>query len=279
MQKFKRVAIIGVGLMGGSIGLAIRKNRLAKEVVGVCRTPHSVRLARKIGAIDWGTTNSLQAVQGSDLVILATPIRLIPILVKHLARHLEPGSILMDVASTKGALVKEIEKFIPKDVIFIGSHPMAGRERRGVTNASATLFQGNLCFITRRPHTPLVSLRSMITFWKALGSRVKVVGIEEHDRLVASLSHLPHVVTALLVLNADKIEFAGTGFKDITRVVSSDPSLWQDILLSNQKEILKSMDRFRKRLDGMIALLRKKKVEAILSQLQKAKRLRDRLIR
>ncbi len=278
MKKFNRVAIIGVGLIGGSLGLAIRRKRLAREVVGVCKTPRSVRVAKKRGAIDWGTTDPVRAVQGSDFVIFATPIRTIPSLLRRLTAHLEPRSLVTDVASTKGALIMEIEKSLPKQVTFVGSHPMAGRETRGIDHAVPTLFERNVCFVIRRPRHSQASLQRVCTFWKRIGCRVKVVSAKEHDRLVASLSHLPHIIAALLVLNAERIELAGTGFKDLTRVASSDPLLWQDILFSNQREILRSLRHFRKKVDTLATLLEAKKVNAVLNQLKKAKRLRDRLV-
>jgi len=275
LKKFNRVAIIGVGLIGGSIGLAIRKKRLAREVVGVCRTSRSLRAARRKGAFDWGTTDLSRAVRGADLVILAAPIRNIPPLAQRLSRVLEAGTIVTDVASTKGLLVKAIEQALPKGIAFVGSHPMAGRETSGVGSAEAHLFQGKVCFVTRHRRTAPGPLRRVCALWRKIGSSVKVVGVEEHDRLVASLSHLPHVVAALVVLNAKRIELAGTGFKDMTRIASSDPFAWRDILLSNQKEILKSLGHFQKRVGATAALLRRKKGEQILSQLQKARRLRQ----
>ncbi|MFH1857673.1 MAG: prephenate dehydrogenase [Candidatus Omnitrophota bacterium] len=279
MKRFRRIAIIGTGLIGGSIGLAVRKKRLAREVVGVCRTVKSVRTAKKIGAVDWGTTHLLRALPGADLVILAAPIRQIPNLMRQLAPHLRGGVLVTDVSSAKGTVVPQIEARLRQGVFFVGSHPMAGREMRGPAFAIPTLFQGKLCFVIRRSDTSEAAFRRIRAFWKALGCRrVEPVTVEQHDRLVASFSHLPHLVAALLVLNAEKIELAGTGFRDMTRIVSSDPSLWQDILFANRKEILNSLSRFRKKLDRMASLLKQKKAGAILRQLQTARRLRDQLL-
>jgi len=278
-RKFNRITIIGVGLIGGSLGLAIRKKHLAKEVVGVCRSSRSVALAKRMGAIDWGTTLPLRAIQGADLVILATPIRVMPHLVRKIARRLSPGCLVTDVASTKGSLVSEIEAFLPPQVAFVGSHPMAGRETRGVSHAVPTLFEGSICFVTRTRRTSPSSLRTLREFWGRIGCRVKVVRLKAHDRIVSSLSHLPHVLAALLVLNTEGIEWAGTGFKDMTRIASSDPWLWRDILLSNQREILRSFRQFQKRFDQITRHLEKKDAEAILGLFEKAKSLRDRLVR
>lgn len=279
MKKFNRVAIIGVGLIGGSVGLAVRKHRLAREVVGVCRTSRSVRLAKRRKAVDWGTTSVAHAVQGADLVILATPIRVIPKLVRRIKPFLKPGALVTDVASTKEKVLREIARSVPKGVSFIGSHPMAGRETKGVASAIPTLFRGQVCFVIREPRSSPSSLRKVSDFWKRLGCRVQLLSAKEHDRLVSSLSHLPHLVAALLVLNAENVESAGTGFKDMTRIVSSDPSLWRDILLSNRREILRSLGRFQKRLDQTTSFLEKEKWQPLMDALQRAKRLRDRLNR
>ena len=275
---FRRIAILGTGLIGASIGLAVREKRLAKEVVGVCRTERSVAVAKKIGAIDWGTTSPLRAVAGADLVILAAPIHAIPFLVRQMARHLDPDCLVTDVASVKGKLVSQIEALLPATISYIGSHPMAGRERTGPAAAVATLFEDRPCFVTPTSRTSSRAFKTICHFWRKLGARVKIIEPREHDHLVASLSHLPHLLAALLVLQAEGLSEAGTGFVDVTRIASSDPELWQDILLSNRSEVLKSLRRFRTELDRIASLLQKKNAKALFNRLQKAKRLRDQYI-
>ncbi len=279
MKKFNRVAIIGVGLIGGSLGLAIRKNRLAKEIVGVCRTARSLRQAKRRGAIHRGTTRVKEAVKGADFVILAAPISDMVRLASQMNRFLSPGTLLTDVASTKRKVVREIEKRLPKSAAFVGSHPMAGRELTGVRHARSDLFEKHVCLVTRHPRTPRKALQKICSFWRRLGCRVVVVSPERHDRLVASFSHLPHLIAALLVLHAEKLPLAGTGFRDMTRIVSSDPLLWRDIFATNQGEISASLNRFRKRLDRAARDLQKENTGAALRLFRKAKVLRDRSFR
>ena len=278
MRKFNRVAIIGVGLIGGSIGLAVRRHRLAKEVVGVCRTAHSLKLAKKRGAIDSGTTRLSQAVRGSDLVILATPVSVMHPLVRQMTPHLSPGCLVTDVASTKHEIIRNLETIFPPDIFFVGSHPLAGREKAGVAYAAADLFQNAPCFVVPTRRSDPRSIRRISLFWKALGGNVICVRAKQHDAMVSKVSHLPHIAAALLVLEGGGTPWVGSGFLDATRIASSDPSLWRDILLSNRLQILKALRRFRRRLDGMAALLEKRDGGAILRQIQKAKQLRDRRI-
>ena len=275
MKKFNRVAIIGVGLIGGSIGLAVRKHHLAKEVVGVCRTSRSIRLAKKIGAIDWGTVRLSEALRGADLVILATPISAMHPLARQIALHLKPGSLVIDVASTKQKVIRDLEEIFPPGILFVGSHPLAGREKTSASFATADLFRKAPCFVVPTRRSDPKSIQTICLFWKALGGKVIRVKAEQHDEIVSKVSHLPHIAAALLVLEAGRTPWVGNGFLDMTRIASSEASLWRDILFSNRLQMLKTLRRFRRRLDGMVILLEKKDRQAVLRRLQKAKRLRE----
>ena len=275
MKKFNRVAIIGVGLIGGSVGLAVRKRHLAKEVVGVCRTLRSAKLSKKIGAINRGTIHLPEAVRGADLVILATPISVMHALARQMAPYLKAGCLVTDVASTKQEIIRDLEEIFPAGVHFIGSHPLAGREKTGVAYAAADLFQRAPCFVVPTRRSDPKSTQKICSFWKALGGKVILVRAEQHDHIVSKVSHLPHMAAALLVLETGRTPWVGNGFLDMTRIASSEASLWRDILLSNRRQILKTVRNFRKRVDGMVRLLEKKNGPAILRELQKAKRLRE----
>lgn len=276
MKKFHRVAIIGTGLIGGSIGLALRKKRLAREVVGVSRTRRSLRIAKKRGAIDWGTTNPVQAIRNADLVILATPISRIHPIARQIAPHLKPGCLVTDVASTKQAVIRELEQIFPPSIRFVGSHPLAGREKSGVGHAAADLFRNAPCFVVPTRRSTPQSVQTVARFWKVLGAEVILIGAKRHDAIVSKISHLPHVVASLLVLTADKTPHVGTGFIDTTRIASSDTSLWRDILLSNRKEVAKDLRQFGERLKRLQTFIEKGKGTQILRTFQQAKRLRDR---
>lgn len=278
MKKFNRVAIIGVGLIGGSLGLAIRKNHLAKEVVGVCRTPGSIRLAKRVGAIHRGTVRAVDAVKGADFVILATPISRIHPIARQIAHHLKPGCLVTEVASIKEKVIRDLEEILPKSVSFVGSHPLAGGEKSGVAHAAATLFEKAPSFVVPTRRSAPSAVRKVSLFWRALGADVILLSAKRHDEVVARMSHLPHVVASLLVLSAKEVPWVGRGFLDTTRIASSDPSLWRDILLSNRKDILKSLNLFEKRFKHLRRLIEKGYGTEILNTFKQAKRLRDRLI-
>jgi prephenate dehydrogenase len=278
MVKFNKIAIIGVGLIGGSIGMAARKKGIAKEIVGVCRHQQSLRRARNAGAIDQGTLNYKMALQNADLVILATPVKQIIKLGTRSIPYLRPGCILTDVGSTKQEIVSQLEKGLPKNLYFVGAHPLAGSEKRGVGYARADLFNKAFCLLTKTDRTNPAALKKLTQFWQALGCRVKVLTPGQHDRIVATISHLPHLVAVELVNVADKgWEFAGTGFSDTTRIASSESEIWTDIFLTNIKYTLKALDAYLKRLQLIRRLIADKNQTKLDAEFKKAKTIRDAL--
>lgn len=279
-MRFKEIAIVGVGLIGGSLGLAIKKRKLARSIVGIGRKRSSIRAAMRCGAIDAGTRDLKSAVSDADLVIIATPVCSIPRIAKKIVGHLKDGAILTDVGSTKGHIVKEIERTLPEGVSFVGSHPLAGSEKRGVNFAGANLFNGSTVIMTKTKKTKASSLKALSQFWKSLGvARVEIKSPEEHDRIVAEISHLPHLVAAALInsVSAKSLKFASSGFKDVTRIAASDPELWQDICVTNKKEILESLVKFERSLFRLKAFVRKASEKNLHSEFAKSKRIRERL--
>ena len=255
---FKKVAIVGVGLIGGSLGLAIKKHGLAKEVFGICRRSSSLKKALKKKVIDKGFL-SLRQIKDADLVILAAPVDTILRLLPQIAKHLKYNSIVMDVSSTKELVEKAAIKFLPHNVSFVGSHPLAGSERRGVEFSKLALFNGTVCILTKNNKTNPATLRTMTNFWLKLGSKVKIMSAKEHDFILSFTSHLPHVVAFSLALTPRKAQLPYTagGFKDTTRIASSDSEIWSDIFLSNRKNILLSMKVFKARLAKLQSLIAK----------------------
>jgi len=251
---------------------------LAREVVGVSRTTRSLRIARKMEAIDRGTTNPMEAVRNADLVVLATPISRIHPIARQIAPHLKPGCLVTDVASTKQQVIRDLEQLLPRNAFFVGSHPLAGREKSGVANAAADLFEDACCFVVATKRSNLKSIQTICRFWKALGAKVSLVSASEHDAIVSKVSHLPHIAASLLVLSADRLPWVGSGFMDTTRIASSDPAMWRDVLLSNRREILKSLLAFEGRLKRVRRLLEKGSESGILKHFKLAKRRRDRLL-
>ena len=246
MAVFNRVTIVGLGLIGGSLGMALRRRRLATTVVGYSRKPATLRAAKRRGAIDIGTTNLRAAVRDAELVIVATPVDAVVPLARQAARYCHRGAILTDVGSTKSRIVRSLERSLPRHVSFVGGHPLAGSEQRGIDAASKELFRGSICILTKTPRTNVQSLRAVQRLWKPLVGRVVVMSPARHDRLLAATSHLPHLVAYSVVgaTSRDGLAVAAPSFLDVTRIAKSDPDLWDDIFLSNRTELLAAMSRF-----------------------------------
>ncbi len=282
--RFKKIAIVGMGLIGGSVGMAIRKNRLG-EVIGVARRKESIREAVKIGAVDKGTTDIAEGVRNSDLVIIAVPVGAISKIVKTAIPHLKSGCIITDVGSTKQKIVMAMEKLLPQNIYFVGSHPLAGSEKSGIEAASSTLFKNAACILTPCRRSSPRSINSIKNFWKALGMKVMIMNPEEHDSLLALTSHLPHLAAAGLVnligdfKKKDKriLSLIASGFRDTTRIAASSPILWEDICMSNKGKIVSSLKMYRGLLLRIEKSIRAGDSTSLMKFLKKGKKLRDEL--
>lgn len=277
MRLFNKVAIIGVGLIGGSIGLELKKKRLAAKVIGVCRHRNSLVLAKKRKAIDLGFLEAEKAVRDADLVILATPISKIISIAEEIAPLLKKGAIVTDVGSTKELIAESLQRIFSQKIFFVGAHPLAGLEKRGVKEAKAGLFEDAVCVVTATRKTQNLALNKICRLWKLLGARVIIMEPRRHDRILANVSHLPHMIASALISNLNKkeINFGAGGLRDTTRIASSDPSIWQDIFITNRKEILAAADRFKKQFDKFVIGIRNSHANLLFSLLKEAKRKRD----
>lgn len=257
MVPFKHVTIVGLGLIGGSLGMALRRKHLARTVVGVSRTARTLRLATRRGAIDVGMTDPVRAARGADLVILATPVDVIVPLALRLARVMRDGAVLSDVGSTKGEIVRTLQRRLPAHVAFVGAHPLAGSERRGIDAARPELFQNSLCLLTPTTQTRPAAVRAVTRLWAPLVCRVLLMSPERHDRLVAAMSHLPHAVAIALTSSAppEGLAVAPRSFLEMTRIAGSDPDLWDDIFLSNRTAVLNAMTAFEREWRALRAAL------------------------
>lgn len=277
---FRKVAIVGPGLIGGSIGIGLRERDLAEEVIGIGRRQSSLDKAIKAGAIDDATTDVAEGCANADLVILATPIGTFETLARELAQCMKGGAILSEVGSTKQDVIKTISRELAerKDITFIPTHPMAGSEKRGPEHATSTLFENSTCIFTPLPDTPPQHIQNLKSMWQKLGARVHTLSPEVHDELIARVSHLPHIsATALMDCVAEEdIRYAGTGFEDTTRIASGDPTIWCDICKSNAPEIISSIDRFISSLSNARELLSKGRFADLEEWLKEAKQKRDR---
>jgi prephenate dehydrogenase len=252
-----RLSILGVGLLGGSIGLAVKAAGMACRVVGYGHRRETVERALEVGAIDESASSSKAAVAGADLVILCTPVGLFDRIMAEIASEVGEQTVVTDVGSTKRSVVALAERLLPHPAQFVASHPMAGSEKRGVEFARADLFQGARCILTPTDRTNPAAVETVASFWQALGMTTTQMSPEEHDRLVCDVSHLPHAVAAALVaMQQDAaLPLAGKGFLDATRIAGGDGSLWRDILQDNRDNLADSVRRLRDQLDVVLKLL------------------------
>jgi prephenate dehydrogenase len=277
------ILIIGVGLIGGSLGKAIKKNHLADHVWGVSRKQAHLTLAKKSGVIDAGSTRLEEWVSKADLIVLAAPVSQILPLAKKVARLKSPHAVVTDVSSVKGALVATCDDLFHG--MFVGGHPMAGSDQSGVAFANPALFKGAVCILTPTKKTDKKAEQKVAALWRAVGARVALMSPEQHDTVTAHISHLPHLLSAALVqsLNCGKnkpeefLAFAGGGFRDMSRIAGSDPELWAEILLANRTEIKKALGQTLTLLQQWKNFLETKNEKKILKALSQAQSIRRKL--
>lgn len=269
MKQFEKVAVVGVGLIGGSLSLAIKEKKLAGQVVGVSRHKRTILLAKRRGAIDSGACD-INIIKGADLVILAAPVAVILKLAKAVCGIVSRECIVTDVGSTKEEIVFSLEKMFPN---YVGSHPLAGSEKQGVLNANAELFKNSICVLTPTKKTNTAALRKIKLFWEKLGSKIFYLKPDIHDQILSFVSHLPHAVAFSLINAVPKkyLSFASTGFRDTVRIAFSDEEIWSDIFLSNQKELLKAIDLFQENLSLIKSAIKKQDKRLLSNIIKKTK--------
>jgi len=272
--------VLGVGLLGGSIGLAAKSALNDVEIVGYGHRKATLERAVEVGAIDRFEMKVTEAVEGADLVILCTPVGVFEGLIGEIGNALKTGAMVTDVGSTKRSVVAVAERELPEGVHFVGSHPMAGSEKRGVEFARADLFQNALCILTPTGKTEKEALGAVEGFWKALGMRTTRLSPVEHDRLLAEVSHLPHALAAALVsLQSEKaLSLAGKGFLDATRIAGGDGALWRDILMDNRDNVLASIGELKKQLGELEKFLGGEGREELAKWLDRAAARRAKLL-
>jgi len=271
------VTIIGLGLIGGSLCLAIKEKRLAKEIVGVSRRKSTIDKAVKNRVADFATLNLKDGVKDSDLVIITTPVFKIVDIAKKIAPFLKKGAIVTDAGSTKKHIVENIEKARLKDMDFVGSHPIAGSEKSGIKHADKDLFKGAYCIVTEAKNKS--ALNKVKKFWASIGMKVIVMPAQSHDKLLSKISHLPHALAVSLVNTAagNGLDLAAGGFKDTTRIASGEPELWQDIFLTNRGNLIRDINILKKELSKIEEVLKSNNSRKLLGLLKKAKSIRDSL--
>jgi prephenate dehydrogenase len=282
MKTFNCITIVGVGLIGGSVGLAARARGAAQRVIGTGSRPVTLEAALKLGAISEIVTEPAAAVAHADLVIICAPVDHIVEQAQRLAPHCRPGTILTDAGSTKEKIVAEIEKAGagPRwgpDVRFIGSHPLAGNEKRGPQHASAELFAGRTAVVTPGPSSRAEDVAAVSEFWASLGAKVIELSPADHDRALAATSHLPHLAAAALAGATPEqfVPLTAGGWQDTTRIAAGDPVLWRQIMLANRENLLEALDRLSGRLTEWRKALGNSDAAALERLLAEAKRIRD----
>lgn len=277
----KTVAIIGMGLMGGSLGLALRGRGLAR-VHGHARRAETRQAALDLGVADKVFDTPAGALKGASIAVICTPVLSIPALVHECRDSFEPGTVVTDVGSTKAELMNRMAPIVAgMNVTFVGSHPMAGSEKSGIEVARADLYEGAVTVVTPQGgDTPAVSV--VTDLWEKVGSRVIRLSPEEHDRLVARTSHLPHLVASLLVTAAyssdDKFKaLCGPGFRDTTRIAAGSPGMWHDIVRSNRQQILEALRCYQSGLGELLAAIEGGDFDAVRGQLERGRRMRESL--
>lgn len=239
------VSILGLGLLGGSISIVARNRKLVTRVIGWSNRDVTRLSALEKGIIDECQPTPQDAVRKADLVIICTPVGVMPHVLETIAPHLKPGAIVTDVGSTKRSVVAAGEKFLNGGNPFIGSHPMAGSERSGIGAADDRLFDDRLCILTPNERSDPKALVEVEEFWQDLGMRTTRLTPGEHDRLLADVSHLPHLVAAAMVAIQEEraMSVAGPGFKDSTRIAAGDAGMWRDIFMDNKESVIRALDR------------------------------------
>ena len=249
----KRIALIGIGLIGSSISHAVRRGGLAGDIVGHARSEATRATALRLGLISQAYASAADAVKGADLVIMCAPVGAYAAIAAEIGPHLEPGAILTDVGSVKGAVIRDCAPYLPEGVHFIPGHPIAGTEHSGPEAGFAELFDGRWCILTPLPGADEAKVEQLKSLWTAMGSMVDVMDAEHHDLVLAITSHVPHLIAYNIVNTAahlgrvtdsEVIKYSAGGFRDFTRIAASDPTMWRDVFLNNKEAVLEMLGRF-----------------------------------
>lgn len=285
---FQRLCLIGAGLIGGSIARRNQETRaLAGEVVVTARSAATRDRVRELGFADRVVDSAAEAVRGADAVILCVPVGAYAEVMREIAPHLAPGTILSDVGSTKGSVIRDLTPLLPPGVHLVPAHPMAGTEYSGPDAGFATLFDGRYCIVTPTEATDPAALEKVREFWRRCGSTVEAMDPVTHDKVVAIVSHLPHLIAFTICGTADDLseetresvlKFAASGFRDFTRIAASDVAMWRDVFLNNREAVLEMLARFTEDAQAFGRAIRWGQEEFIVDRIQRGRKIRSGLI-
>jgi len=281
-----RLAIIGVGLIGGSLALALKEAGAVGEVIGCGRGKPNLEKAIELGVIDTYSRDPLEAVADADVIFLATPVKTLGAVTQQCLPGLKPGAVITDGGSVKGDVVRMIEPLLPKGVHFVPGHPIAGTENSGAEAAFSSLYQGKRCILTPTENTDPQALELIERMWRTVGSDVVRMPLEKHDKVLAAISHLPHMVAYSLVnavgsydhYEENILEYSAGGFRDFTRIASSDPTMWRDIAETNREALLEMMEQFENSFLELKADIAEGNGEKLFEFFLRSKQLRDAIL-
>ena len=280
---FKRIALIGFGLIGGSIARAARAQGLASEIVTSARSEKTRARVAELGVVDQVLETNAEAAKDADLVILSIPVGACGPVTQEIAPFLKPGAIVSDVGSVKGAVAREMAPYIPQGVHFVPAHPVAGTEHSGPDSGFAELFINRWCILTPPEGTDPAAAEKLRAFWAGLGARVEIMTPDHHDLVLAITSHLPHLIAYTIVGTADElaqvtssevIKFSAGGFRDFTRIASSDPTMWRDVFLNNKEAVLEMLGTFNEDLSKLTRAIRRNDGEALFEHFSRTRAIR-----
>ena len=283
MKQFNRLALIGFGLIGGSIARAARAQGLVGEIIATARSEQTRARVSELGLADAVVKTNAEAVVGADLVILSIPVGACGAVAQEIAPHLAQGAIVSDVGSVKGAIVRDMAPHLPPHAHFVPAHPVAGTEHSGPDSGFAELFINRWCILTPSEGADPEAVERLRTFWAALGARVEIMTAEHHDLVLAITSHLPHLIAYTIVGTADElaqvtssevIKFSAGGFRDFTRIAASDPTMWRDVFLSNKDAVLEMLGTFNEDLSRLTRAIRRGDGDALFEHFSRTRAIR-----
>ena len=286
-NTFEKVCIVGLGLIGGSIGLAIKRSNISNQITGYARSNSTLERAIELGLVDSVKDNLKDAVNNSDLVILATPLSTFRELVEEMSPFLKKGCIITDTGSAKLTVIEDLKDILPNGVEFVPGHPIAGTEESGPDAGFAELFDNRWCILTPTEDNSSNAVDLVKGFWESIGSKVEIMDPMHHDKVLAITSHIPHLIAFNIVGTANNlanvtekevVKYSAGGFRDFTRIAASDPKMWSDIFTYNSDAVLEMLDLFSNDLAKLKAAVIKKDSDLLSSNFEKTREVRKNII-
>ena len=286
-NTFEKVCIVGLGLIGGSIGLAIKRSNISNQITGYARSNSTLERAIELGLVDSVKDNLKDAVNNSDLVILATPLSTFRELVEEMSPFLKKGCIITDTGSAKLSVIEELKGILPNGIEFVPGHPIAGTEESGPDAGFAELFDNRWCILTPTEDNSSNAVDLVKGFWESIGSKVEIMDPMHHDKVLAITSHIPHLIAFNIVGTANNlanvtekevVKYSAGGFRDFTRIAASDPKMWSDIFTYNSDAVLEMLDLFSNDLAKLKAAVIKKDSDLLFSNFEKTREVRKNII-